>query len=393
MFQFLSLILIYAFLSFGGVLPYSRFLLVILWLAGIAVFLIFSCIRSKAVDLRLVTILIIGMSIASLIDLTLGLWCFAIGWSWIAAHRQESQVIKFFHILLVIGILEAILGLTQYFFNPGWVLGFQNPTTFAASGTLVNRNHFAGILEMLIPVAFGLAYIGIRRYENIARSYVYLLAGALMGIALVFTLSRMGLFSFLMSLLFMGMILWFRRAERSLGSALALLLPVLVLAGALWIGVDVVVKRFARLADDSASFTEGRMNVFRDTLRMIADNPTGIGAGNYVDVFRQYQTFSVDKLFDHTHNDYLETAVEWGVPIAAAFWLFIFGTLFHSVRTVWSDGSPERIGILLACSGAIFSILVHSLVDFNLQIPSNAMLFLSFVGVASAVSLKTVQTE
>ncbi len=47
----------------------------------------------------------------------------------------------------------------------------------------------------------------------------------------------------------------------------------------------------------------------------------------------------------------------------------------------------NRRGILLACTGAIFSILVHSFTDFNLQIPSNAMLFFTFVGISLALPL------
>jgi len=63
----------------------------------------------------------------------------------------------------------------QYFIAPGWIFGYTN--SGAVSGTLINRNHFAGLLEMLIPVAFGLAYIAARRHRDTARAYVYLAAG------------------------------------------------------------------------------------------------------------------------------------------------------------------------------------------------------------------------
>ena len=71
----------------------------------------------------------------------------------------------------------------------------------------------------------------------------------------------------------------------------------------------------------------------------------------------------------------LRTAAEWGVLPAVAFWVFVMGVLTQSVRTFLRGDSPERRGILLASSGAMFAILVHSLTDFNLQILSNAMLF------------------
>jgi O-antigen ligase len=117
---------------------------------------------------------------------------------------------------------------------------------------------------------------------------------------------------------------------------------------------------------------------------MIKANPLGIGIGRYQDVFRQYQTYRPELLFDHTHNDYLETIAEWGLPIAITFWMSLFFLLYRSVRAFFTVSAIEQRGILLGCIGPILSILVHSLTDFNLQIPSNAMLFFTFVGIAAA---------
>ncbi len=80
--------------------------------------------------------------------------------------------------------------------------------------------------------------------------------------------------------------------------------------------------------------------------------------------------------------------MEWGLPVAAAFWSFLIFVVIRGVRLLVSIDSPEQRGILLASTGAIFSILVHSLTDFNLQIPSNAMLFFTFVGISLAMPRK-----
>jgi O-antigen ligase len=120
---------------------------------------------------------------------------------------------------------------------------------------------------------------------------------------------------------------------------------------------------------------------------MIGANPAGVGTGNFQDQYRKYQTFRLDLLIDHAHNDYLETAAEWGLPLAAAFWSFLFFVVIRGVRLFVTTDSPEQRGILLACTGAIFSILVHSFTDFNLQIPSNAILFFTFVGISLALPL------
>jgi O-antigen ligase len=161
----------------------------------------------------------------------------------------------------------------------------------------------------------------------------------------------------------------------------------LVVVGTLWIGFDVIAARYKELVGEDAIVREGRVVVYRDTIRMIMANPGGLGPGEYQDRFREFQTFRPELLFDHAHNDYLESMAEWGIVVALIFWALILSVLIAAIRTFFGPTSPERRGILLACIGAIFSILLHSLTDFNLQIPSNAMLFFTFVGIAFAQSL------
>ena len=44
-------------------------------------------------------------------------------------------------------------------------------------------------------------------------------------------------------------------------------------------------------------------------------------------------------------------------------------------------------GMALGCGGGLVALLVHSLFDFNLQLPSNALLFLALVAVVSNIRL------
>lgn len=386
MFVFLAALLTYALLSFGGVVRQSWFALELLWIAGVAALLVIRVARHRSLDRSLLGFLIFCGIVLALVPAKLGVGFLAAGWAYLSARAADSGVLRFFHFLLLLGVLEALLGLTQYFFAPGWILGYINPF-YRSSGTLINRNHFAGLLEMFIPVAFGLAYLSARRFGNMARVYVYLLAGAFMGLALLFSVSRMGIFSFLATACFMGMVLQFRKSHRGLAAGLELGLVGLIVAGALWIGVDVIVQRFSEIAGEEAILREGRVTVFRDAIRMIAANPSGVGTGNFQDRYRQFQTLHPELLFDHTHNDYLETAAEWGLPLALAFWTFLLYVVVRGVRLFVSIDSSEQRGILLTCTGAAFSILIHSLADFNLQIPSNAMLFFTFIGISLAMPL------
>ena len=233
-------------------------------------------------------------------------------------------------------------------------------------------------------MALACAYIATERFGDFARAYMSALAASFMGLAVLFSISRMGILSVIVTILFLGFIVRARRSQQRLSTGLGLGVIGLILAGALWIGIDSVVVRYSELLGDESLLREGRIVVFADTIRMIQANPLGIGIGRYVDAFRQYQTYRPQLLFDHAHNDYLEMIAEWGIPVAIPFWMSLFYLLYRSVRAFLTLDSIKQRGTLLACIGAVFSILVHSLTDFNLQIPSNAMLFFTFVGIASA---------
>jgi O-antigen ligase len=386
MFILLTAVVIYGLLTFGAVLPVNWFLLVILWSVAIAGWLVYQALRGRTWHLLFVILLFL---LAVMFWFRQALWSTAIVagiWAWWATARNNEQgVVRFLKVLLAVGLFEALLGLAQFFVRPGWIFGYVNAVN-RSSGTLINRNHFAGLMEMFIPIALGLAYISAHRFGELARAYTYLLIGALMSLALLFSVSRMGILSFLFTLCFLGILQW-HKSRRSLAAGLALGMGALVAAGALWIGVDSVVQRYSELMGGDGFFRQSRVMIFRDVTRMIAAKPLGIGVDNFHDRFREYQTFHPDLLFDHAHNDYLETTAEWGLPVAIAFWSFIVFTAARAVRLFVSVQSPEQQGILLACIGAILAILVHSLMDFNLQIPSNAMLFFTFVGISLAMPL------
>src|SRR5262249_8085283 len=152
----------------------------------------------------------------------------------------------------------------------------------------------------------------------------------------------------------LGIILRLQKSHRRLAAGLTLTLTALLMITALWIGVDVIVQRYSELLGEEGLIREGRIVVFRDVARMISDHPMGVGNGNFEDLFRKYQTILPNLIIDHAHNDYLETAAEWGVAPSLVFWIFIAFSLVRAIRLFVSVESPEKRGILLACIGAIF---------------------------------------
>jgi O-antigen ligase len=374
-----------ALFAFGGVQPHASSAILILCLLGTAIFLATKTARNAVDRPSVIGVLFFGL-IASFSSPQISLALFACVWAWLAARENGKKVVSYFHYLVVIGIAEALYGLIQRFFSPGSVLGYRGPYS-SSSGTLINPNQFAGLLEMLIPAALGLAFVAATRHRDVARSYVYILAGAFMGLALVSSLSRAGILSFMLTTLFLALLIKVRLSGQWVAGGLGLGLLALVTVGALWVGIGVVLEQYQELLEQDALISEGRLFIYQDTLRLIANNPLGVGHGKFKDVFRQYQTFRPAALFDHAHNDYLESAADLGLPIAIVFWGVVLFILVNSTRSFLAGGlSMDLQGALLGCIGAIFSILVHSFVDFNLQIPSNCMLFMSFLGLAAALS-------
>src|SRR5262249_44565015 len=151
----LTAVVIYGLLTFGAVLTVNWFLLAILWSVAIAGWLVYQALRSRTWHLLFVVLLVL---VAVLFWFRQPLWSTAIVagiWAWYSSTRNNEQgVVRFLKVLLVIGLFEALLGLAQFFVRPGWIFGYVNAVS-RSSGTLINRNHFAGLMEMFIPTALG----------------------------------------------------------------------------------------------------------------------------------------------------------------------------------------------------------------------------------------------
>jgi len=384
MFVILALLIVYSLLTFGAVLPNSWFFLTLAWSVAVAIYLGWAILRTKRVDLSMIVVLAAYVLLIGFLPARIAVGLFAGVFAWSVARNHPANVLRFFKILLAIGILEAFLGLIQFLVSPGWIFGYVN-TINPVSGTLINRNHFSGLLEMMVPIALGLAYVAARRSQDMARPYLFLLAGAFIALAIFSSVSRMGILSFVSSVFFLVILIQLRNPRRGMGFVLGMTMMGLAVGAALWIGVDLIIERYSELFSQDALLKDGRLMIFRDVIRMIAANPLGVGIGKFEDAFRAYQTFQTHRLFDHAHNDYLETAAESGLIVAAMFWSFLVFTVIRGFRLFRLIDSPEQRGVLIICTGAICAILVHSLADFNLQIPSNAMLFFTFAGISLAV--------
>ena len=141
--------------------------------------------------------------------------------------------------------------------------------------------------------------------------------------------------------------------------------------------------------DISGLADEGRSETYRATLRMIADHPWfGTGLGTFALAFPAYRSSNVSiwGVWDMAHNTLLETAADMGIPIAALVgivWIVIFAVLIRGTLV-------RRRGLLApvaALAVASLSVL-HSLIDFTLQIPGYGIVALSLIGAGLAQSFR-----
>lgn len=295
----------------------------------------------------------------------------------------------------VIGIaaIEAVLGLWQYFGGTGEQVQW---------GTYANRNHYAGFLEMVLPFAVIYPVAVLRRtwsrlHSPLAPALVACGVWALAGLiftGVVHSFSRMGFIATLSSLFVMGALAFgTRQLSWVEGSRVRQWVAVgtvaaLVAAGFVFLPPDKLILRFAQLVSTDGLTGEGRISLWTETIPLIkAYLLFGCGLGGYETAFWKFKVSGVLVTDDFAHNDYLQFMAELGLVgflIGAAL---AFSIVRKTIRGTVDSSDPERRYFALACAGSLTAILLHSLVDFNLYIPANAMLLAWIAGTAMGLEL------
>jgi len=312
------------------------------------------------------------------------------------SRRRKSALVK---ALIYLGVFEAAYGCLQYL--TGWQKIFTYTKQYyvdEATGTFINHNHFAGFLELTLP--FAMAYVfyffqiwmeGRRQYRSPSgpaglgsagiQSLLYLFLVLIFLVALVFSRSRGGILAAAFTAFAVAVLAQFRARRRAWLVGLCIFLLVAVAYG-LWIGLDPVLARFEQMGEAHYFQFEGRLSFWKDSMGLIREYPlTGVGLGNFGIAFQRFQTSWVTYFVDHAHNDYVEFTVETGLVGAALFFLPVLYLLGKMIVNFLKDSRRYRPAILLGCIGSALAILLHSITDFNLQIPSNALVFSAVLGI------------
>ena len=299
--------------------------------------------------------------------------------------------------ILGIGALEAGLGLWQYFGATGEQVRW---------GTYANHNHYAGFLEMALPFAVMYPVAVLRRAHSrwhssvvpaLAASGVWALA-VLIFAGIILSFSRMGFIATLSSLFVMGALAlattqlsWVTGSRRRRRFGVGMV-AALVLAGFVFLPPERLIQRLARFVSTDGLTSDGRTDLWAETIPLIKAYPVfGCGLGGYETAFSRFKISGALVTDDYVHNDYLQLLAELGLVGFVIGAALAFSVVRMALRRAVKSSDPEARYFAVACAGALSAIALHSLADFNLYIPANAMLLAWIAGMAVAVELRAAK--
>lgn len=362
---------------------------------------------------RLTLSLAPGASISKLVlMLCYGLFGFLVLRTVRTRRRAEILVV----VVLASALFQAIYGMAETFSGHETIFGRPKRYSLGSvTGTFINRNHLAGLLEMVFPLSLGYLlvkarYFAMEKGMSLRRRFLWFsqeslqwtsllgLVPVFIGVGLIFSRSRSGIMILAVTaVLFMAAAAsWraFSRAEipgseRGGGpgfTRIVRLVVMAVLAVAVWLGVGPVIERFSEVDISS----EGRRTFYLNTLEMIGDFPiAGTGKGTYLNAYPIYEKVDDHLRLSFAHNDYLEYLSENGVIGGGALILAGAGLLVWLVVLWRRRRSGFAKGVGLGAILGVTALLLHGFTDFNLQITANAVYFVALAMLAAAVLAKS----
>jgi O-antigen ligase len=291
--------------------------------------------------------------------------------------RTHEQVHNVLRMLAIFGFILALFAVTQKATWNGklyWIrelsINRGNPL-----GPFVNRNHFAGWMCMVAPLSFGIGLMS----RSMSRKIRYVFFAVVMAITIFFSLSRGGIISFLLGTIILTLIaVWGVSSKKSLIPILSFVIA--LFAYLIYLGVSPILQRFAQSGMSSAE----RLLVWSASMTAFRDFPLfGTGLGTFQHIFPMYKPDGIVMFYQHAHNDYMELLLELGISGALLMLVFLSLVGKHILYVRWRG--RERY-LKAAFIASLMSTAAFSLFDFNLHIPSNAILLSFILGLAVATS-------
>ena len=284
--------------------------------------------------------------------------------------------------VLMFGSVFSFLAIIQFLWNPARILWVGHDLAVIPFGPYVDRDHYAGLMEMVAAVS---AAYAISRPRSDPLGGMLWFGVLIQMVSLFLTGSRGGIVSAMVVIALWGWVMIWRSPLRGgrmrIGAG-----GVAILAAAalfVWLAPGIILNR-VRPSNSMPDVRRQCLAIWRGSFGIFRAHPlAGTGMGTFETAYPRYQTKAQDLITEHAHNDYVEAFTETGllggVLILLALVLFLrraFGNLAARLRY---EPGWMQLGGAIACCG----LLVHSLVDFNLHIPANAAWFAFCAALAS----------
>ncbi|MEG3637825.1 O-antigen ligase family protein [Magnetococcus sp. PR-3] len=332
-------------------------------------------------------------------------WNSWLGWmAWLGAFwlvlvlvNSRSRVKWVMLTLFASGIFQTIFGFISLHDDGYLVLWLQELITREKqnflTGTYVNRNHFAGYLEITIAVGLGLSIAWMRHVKDMGQSfqdkfqallnelssYRGLILGLtmLMMFGMIMSLSRGGNLALFLALALVVLLTFFRRYRSKRERRLFIPLLIIALVGGAWFNLEKLTGRLINIQEKELA----RFIVYDAVQEKIKDYPLlGSGGGSFSVIFPLYRPESIKKFYNHVHNDHLEFLSDYGI-VGYVLWISGIALLWGRIaRAFIKRQDPFVRGVLFASLVSTLALLIHGLVDFNLQIPANIFTFYIMFG-------------
>jgi len=282
---------------------------------------------------------------------------------------DETFTRWFGNAMSLFGPVYALFAVLQGFTSGNKIYWLIQPRVGSVYGSYVNHNHYAGLIELLLPFALVPAFRGSVRGT---KRFLLGFASMLMAASVFLCQSRGGMLAVIAETVFLA-ILWMRQFSPKKSAVVFVSFCVVTALFLAWIAPQQVGSRITNIHDPA------RWLIHRDSIRMFQAHPfMGSGFGTFATVFPHYRVFYDGFFINHAHDDYLELLLDTGVAgFAVALWFLVvlYRTGLRNAglrnREKLSAAQLTRIAALAGCTG----LLMHSFMDFNLHIPANAALF------------------
>ncbi len=311
--------------------------------------------------------------------------------------RDHARLDRLALWLVLVAAVQAVVAIALYSVKAKYFVFYFEVVHDRVKGSYSYHNLMAGYLVLCLSVGIGLmlARLGGTQpapaswKERTVRLFQFMLSPKMLlrmvlvvlVIALVLTRSRMGNSAFFIALLVVGLLTLAltRRSAPAMVALIVSLMVVDVVVVGTWVGLEKVVNRLEETTMTTAQggreeSVEARQDAARHAVDLYSAFPlTGTGAGTFYNSYIRYRTLAKG-YFDHAHNDYIELAADLGAVGMVLLGGLVGSTVVVSAINLARRRSSLPRGMSFGVMMAVVAMAIHSTVDFNLQIPANAML-------------------